>query len=190
MKESYGKDLASHPDPESCDGGRQGAGEALTGAHAGQPLSCEIRALRGADAVNRGGRPHRGRRQRQAVFGPRAVEDPAHAWKLSARETGDPSGTHRASLDGSAGKGQGPYLWRARLGEVGRPRSTGEAAEQRRARVACGGGGGKAVDQGEHDGGARVPDSEPDRRAALSPPCAVSRDHRDTAMTRGRSGMR
>ena len=42
MKESYGKDPASHPDPESCVGGRKGAGEALTGAHAGQPLSCEI----------------------------------------------------------------------------------------------------------------------------------------------------
>ena len=42
MKESHGKDPASHPDPESCVGGREGAGEALTGAHAGQPLSCEI----------------------------------------------------------------------------------------------------------------------------------------------------
>src|SRR5262249_42710642 len=96
------------------------------------------------------------------------------AWKLSARETGDPSGTHRARLDGSVGRGQRPYLRRARLGEVGRPRSTREAAEQRRARVACGGGGGKAVDQGEHDGGGRVPDSEPDPRAGFSPPGGVS----------------
>src|SRR3954470_2385101 len=44
MKESYGKDPASHPDPESCVGDRKGAGEALTGAHAGQPSSCEIRS--------------------------------------------------------------------------------------------------------------------------------------------------
>ena len=44
MKESRGKDPASHPDPESCAGGRKGAGEALTGAHAGQPSSCEIRS--------------------------------------------------------------------------------------------------------------------------------------------------
>ena len=43
MKESHRKDLASHPDPESCVGGREAAGEALTGAHAGQPSSCEIR---------------------------------------------------------------------------------------------------------------------------------------------------
>jgi hypothetical protein len=28
--------------PESCGGGRKAVGEALTGAHAGQPSSCEI----------------------------------------------------------------------------------------------------------------------------------------------------
>jgi RNA-directed DNA polymerase len=44
MKESHGKGPASHPDSESCVGVRKGAGEALTGAHAGQPLSCEIRS--------------------------------------------------------------------------------------------------------------------------------------------------
>jgi hypothetical protein len=44
MKESHGKGPASHPDPESCAGGRKGAGEALTGTHAGQPLNCEIRS--------------------------------------------------------------------------------------------------------------------------------------------------
>src|SRR5215470_5488587 len=43
MQESHGKGPASHPDPESCADGRKAGGEALTGAHAGQPLSCEIR---------------------------------------------------------------------------------------------------------------------------------------------------
>ena len=42
MKESYREDLTSHPDSESCDDGREAGAEALTGAHAGQPLSCEI----------------------------------------------------------------------------------------------------------------------------------------------------
>ena len=42
MQESHGKDLASHPDPESCACGREITGEALTGAHAGQPSSREI----------------------------------------------------------------------------------------------------------------------------------------------------
>jgi RNA-directed DNA polymerase len=44
MKESHRKDPAGHPDPESCVGGRKDAGEALTGAHVGQPSSCEIRS--------------------------------------------------------------------------------------------------------------------------------------------------
>ncbi len=42
MKESSRKDPASHPDPESCVGVGNATGEALTGAHAGQPSSCEI----------------------------------------------------------------------------------------------------------------------------------------------------
>jgi len=44
MKESHREDPASHPDPKSCGGGREADAEALTGAHAGQPLSCEIRS--------------------------------------------------------------------------------------------------------------------------------------------------
>jgi RNA-directed DNA polymerase len=43
MKESYRKGPASRPDPESCGSGRKASTEALTGAHAGQPSSCEIR---------------------------------------------------------------------------------------------------------------------------------------------------
>jgi RNA-directed DNA polymerase len=42
MQESHGKGPASHPDPESCVDGRKAGGEALTGAHAGQPWSCAI----------------------------------------------------------------------------------------------------------------------------------------------------
>src|SRR5262245_43791934 len=42
MQESHGKGPASHPDPGSCVDGRKAAGEALTGAHAGQPWSCAI----------------------------------------------------------------------------------------------------------------------------------------------------
>ena len=42
MKEPYRKGLATRPDPESCAGGREALGEALTGAHAGQVLSSEI----------------------------------------------------------------------------------------------------------------------------------------------------
>ncbi len=41
MKEPYGEGLASRTGPESCAGTREGTGEALTGVHTCQPLSCE-----------------------------------------------------------------------------------------------------------------------------------------------------
>ena len=46
MKEPYGEGLASHTGPESCAGAHKGTGEALTGVHTGQPLSCEINRFR------------------------------------------------------------------------------------------------------------------------------------------------
>jgi hypothetical protein len=58
MKESYGEDLTSHTDPESCTVAREGGCEALTGACAGELLSREIMMARGADAVSVSGRPH------------------------------------------------------------------------------------------------------------------------------------
>jgi hypothetical protein len=42
MQESYGEDLASHTDPESCAVAREGAREALTGARAGGLLRRDI----------------------------------------------------------------------------------------------------------------------------------------------------
>src|SRR5215831_16068063 len=44
MQESYGEGPASRPDPESCGSSRKASAEALTGAHAGQPWSGEIRS--------------------------------------------------------------------------------------------------------------------------------------------------
>ena len=41
MKEPHRKGIANHPDPESCAGGGNTVGEALTGAHAGRVLSRE-----------------------------------------------------------------------------------------------------------------------------------------------------
>jgi RNA-directed DNA polymerase len=42
MEEPYGEGVASHTGPESCAGGREGTGEALTGEHVGWVLSSEI----------------------------------------------------------------------------------------------------------------------------------------------------
>ena len=56
MKELYGEGLATHADPESCAGSHQGAGEALTGAHAGRAIEPRKQLLLGADVVCEGGR--------------------------------------------------------------------------------------------------------------------------------------
>jgi RNA-directed DNA polymerase len=58
MQESYGEDLASHTDPESCAVARKGGCEALTGACAGELLNREILRNRGADAIPVSGRLH------------------------------------------------------------------------------------------------------------------------------------
>jgi len=61
MQESYREGIASHPDPESCGGVREGAAEASIGVNAGKVLSREIRNSRGptllseAEGTNRAG---------------------------------------------------------------------------------------------------------------------------------------
>ena len=67
--------IASHNGPESCVGAGNRAGEALTGERAGRVLSREKHdPLRGADAVEVGGRPHPTRRQRKARRDPARSE--------------------------------------------------------------------------------------------------------------------
>ena len=77
MKVSSGEGIASHAGPGSCVGAREGAREALTGGGTGRVLSREIHdSLRGADAVEVGGRPHRRRRYREALADPARSETP------------------------------------------------------------------------------------------------------------------
>jgi RNA-directed DNA polymerase len=70
MKESHIEGVATHDDPESCAGAREGGGEALTGARAGQVTEPRNVQSMGADAVKRGGRQHVGHRQREMPAGP------------------------------------------------------------------------------------------------------------------------
>jgi RNA-directed DNA polymerase len=51
MKESYGEGVAIHTGPESCAGGCEASGEALTGVRAGWVSSRVIPSLQGADAL-------------------------------------------------------------------------------------------------------------------------------------------
>jgi hypothetical protein len=79
MEESYGEGLATHIGPESCAVDREVGGEALTGESAGRVLSREISGyqLRGADAVDTGGRPYRSRRYRETREAPARSETPS-----------------------------------------------------------------------------------------------------------------
>ena len=43
MKKPYRKGLATRPDPESCAGGGNTTGEALTGGNSGRVFSSEIK---------------------------------------------------------------------------------------------------------------------------------------------------
>jgi RNA-directed DNA polymerase len=113
MKESCGKGPASHPDPESCGSGRKALAEALTGAHAGQPLSCEIRQsgvpmlLREAEGHTRvgvRGEPTRGpaqsktlSRRENSSHGNREIPSPPATGGVSGRPekaTSRTSGVH------------------------------------------------------------------------------------------------
>jgi RNA-directed DNA polymerase len=81
MQESYGEGPASRPDPESCGNGRKAVAEALTGAHAGQPSSCEIRSF-GVPMLL----PKAEGNTRSGVIGEPAP-DPAQSETLSMRGT-------------------------------------------------------------------------------------------------------
>lgn len=104
MQESHGEGLASHTDPESCVAGRKASGEALTGAHAGQPSSREILISRIADAVIAGGR------QDGAVMDGETDSGPARSQTLST--CGNSSHGNReipqppTGADGPAGRSQ------------------------------------------------------------------------------------
>ena len=78
MKVPHGEVVANHTDPESCPKVRKDRSEALTGEGAGRVLSREIRLpLRGADAVQAGGRPHLTRRQGETRRDPARSETPS-----------------------------------------------------------------------------------------------------------------
>ena len=77
MKESYVERLAADSGPESCVAVRKDRGEALTGVRAGRVLSRERNSLRGADAVEEGGRPHLARRYRKMRRDPARSETPS-----------------------------------------------------------------------------------------------------------------
>ena len=75
MRELYIEGVATHGGPESCVGVREGGGEALTGARAGWAIEPRNHRIRGADAVQLGGRQHRRRRYRELPADPARSEN-------------------------------------------------------------------------------------------------------------------
>ena len=111
MKESYVEGLASYGGPESCAHNRKGVGEALTGVRAGRVLSREIhaprrelRAVRGAEAVERRRRPHRSCRIGEAASDPARSETPSRRGNNSRgnREIPFAAGARRRETSGAA----------------------------------------------------------------------------------------
>ena len=114
MKVSYVEGLATRIGSESCVTVRKDGGEALTGVRAGQVLSREryapwrkLRVLRGADAVEEGGRPYLRRRLGKTLRDPARSQTPSmHASTLHGnREILHPSaGTHAERIGKSKDK--------------------------------------------------------------------------------------
>ena len=78
MEVSYGEGVATHTGPESCACVRKDMGEALTGERAGRVSSREMdESLRGADALEVCGRPHRAYRYREVRPDPARSETPS-----------------------------------------------------------------------------------------------------------------
>ena len=95
MRESYGEGSADHTGPESCVGGREAAGEALTGVQAGRVLSRESKNQIGVPtpfiwregnigclAIARGARTPRGLRPCACLETPRTGPGRSRVWRL------------------------------------------------------------------------------------------------------------
>lgn len=74
MKEPYIEGVATHDDPESCVGVREGAGEAFDRGTGGLSIEPRNQPVQGADAVKSGGRQHETGRHREPRRGPARSE--------------------------------------------------------------------------------------------------------------------
>ncbi len=147
MQEPHKKGLASHLGPESCADGRKVVGEALTGEHAGQPLSSEITTSACRPC------PDKGKATSGAALSelpPDAAESETLRMRESSRrENRETPGIPAPIRRGTAGEGHKPHVRHARSWGVGRSHSTDEAGEQRRPFGDSGVRGGKGIEQGD-----------------------------------------
>jgi len=106
MKELYIEGVATHDDPEPCVGVRKGAGEASAGAHVGRAIEPRNGQF-GVPTLLVGRKATPAAALARVAVGPRAVEEPVHAWNLHAREPGGPMLARRADHQaGRSGKAE------------------------------------------------------------------------------------
>lgn len=105
MKESNIEGVATHGVPESCAGVREGDGEALTGARAGRAIEPRNQRVRGADAVNQCGRPHRRQRYRKLPADPARSKNLC-MYGISMRENREVPHSPVRSITGRAAQGR------------------------------------------------------------------------------------
>jgi hypothetical protein len=105
MEELYAEGLATHGDPESCVVAREGGGEALTGARAGQAIEPRNHRVRGADAVYECGRQHRRWRYREPLVGP-ARSETLRMYGTSMRENREVPRSPVRLITGRAAQGR------------------------------------------------------------------------------------
>ena len=130
MQVHCGEGLATHTDPESCVWSRKAPGEALTGESAGQVLSRERGFASGCRRRQLDRKATRNISISQEMFRLRVVVDPVHAWKLSAREPGDPVSGRSGWRCGPRRESQGSTTAMNGHGKSDRPICTEEAVEQ------------------------------------------------------------
>ena len=92
---------ATHGDPESCAGVREGGGEALTGARAGRTIEPRNHRVRGADEVYGSGRQHHQQRFRELLADPARSKNHG-MYGTSMREFSEVRKTWLSSAFGSA----------------------------------------------------------------------------------------
>src|SRR3954449_1116281 len=125
MRELYIEGVAIHGGPESCVGVREGVGEALTGVRVGGAIEPRNQSVRGADAVQLGGRRDRRSRYASGRWTLRGLRTQACAESPCAR-TGRPDDRLSAVDDAPSGMVRGVAYRR-----LGGPRGEGRGRSLR-----------------------------------------------------------
>ena len=158
MQVPYDEGVANHIAPESCVGGREAVGEALTGARVGQPLSGERLLIRSADAFQ-SAEGNTIRRASASAGRLRVVCRPWHARTSPGREPRDLHPARTGRVSGRTGRPRA-VACDVRDGEVRPAHSTWEVDEQSGERRG-GADGGKGWGRRECGTAKHGPDTEP-----------------------------